>query len=186
MLLNKISSFFSRKRKKPKSIGDLFGLNKLAKRKFGPLEAVKEKRGKYEADGLVANSTIEEHLYIGLQQCKCGKPYNPEFIHQALKIKERSAYDIIEIKCTNCSAEKSFEFDINRFFGDQRLYGVINPFDRPSSIIDIVEWLELAERYRKISEELGVENRTKSLRVGMYFLLSGSNRAISRITLPLK
>lgn len=103
-------------------------------------EEEKQRRENYVGSGLVANSVFEEDLYITLQTCKCGGFHQK--IRQSLRPegKEGPYYDNIDAKCTKCGAEKEFVFDVTRFFGDPRFYGKINPFDRPSSIVDIVDW----------------------------------------------
>jgi hypothetical protein len=157
MLFEKISNFFSRN--KNKNIEDLLKIeNFLSEEELHNLEdieIVKRKRSKYEAEGLVVNSVNEEYLYLMLQECSCGSNYPKDtLISQTLQTQGNLAWDIIKNKCKGCGAEKSFKFDISRFYGDIRLYSKgFNPFDRPSSVIDVFQWADLAYFNLKLTEK---------------------------------
>ncbi len=95
---------------------------------------------------LKSNSVLEEKLYIFLRNCeKCGKgPLNWEI--QRLVTKDEKPVDVIDTKCSQCGHEKTFYFDITNFYKDYNISKKIkiNKTDKPSNIIDIVEYTNLA------------------------------------------
>ena len=163
-LIDIIPDFFSGRIKKQQNIESLINPNIIEN-----IKILKEKRVKYEAEGLVPNSIWEEGLYIFLQKCECGESYSYESFNKGhSEIKQGKPYDLVEVKCKNCNTERIFTFDISRFYGDSRLDSKnINPFERPSSIIDVVQWSYLAQlwafEYENMTEYDSLEDKIKSL-----------------------
>lgn len=67
-----------------------------------------------EMDALVVNSVAEEYAYLRQQRCACGGAFL--LVMQALQKREERYYDVLQVACIACQAQKSLVFDINSFF----------------------------------------------------------------------
>ena len=65
-------------------------------------------------EAVEVHSVPEEYRYIARQRCKCGGRYEAEL--QMLCEHEGRHYDIIQVRCLRCGAEKEFMFDIEDYF----------------------------------------------------------------------
>ena len=63
-----------------------------------------------------AASIDAEYAYLGAQPCPaCGQGYR--LARQTLVHHADRPYDILDIRCTGCGAERRLVFDISSFFG---------------------------------------------------------------------
>ena len=67
--------------------------------------------------GAVAVPSIAaEYAFLQQQRCPtCGHGYG--LVRQALTHQAGRPYDVLEVRCTGCGAQRSFAFDISSFFG---------------------------------------------------------------------
>ncbi len=132
-------------------------------------DIIKQRRALYESNALVSNSVDEQYIYVALQKCECGGSYHA--VSQALLEKEGTPHDRLDAICIDCDTKKAFEFDISRYYGEPSLYHSLNPFDRPSSIIDVAQWYQLADYHlRAFYRVFGENERQDSLQRSLSYI----------------
>lgn len=68
------------------------------------------------AGAVAVPSIAAEYVFLQQQRCPaCGHGY--AMIRQALTHHAGRPYDVLEVRCTGCGAQRSFAFDISSFFG---------------------------------------------------------------------
>lgn len=109
------------------------------------------------------HSIQEEHLYVLLQRCGCGHPY--ELVSQSLESGGERPVDRITGRCQGCAGSRDFLFDVGGFFGDRGRYASlrVNPTPEPSRAIDLEGWTRLALFYlNMIPQAEGDGERTQT------------------------
>ncbi len=103
-----------------------------------------------------AHSDLEITLDIMLGGCACGGTVTQ--IGKTVVDVEGAPHAIVRVQCESCGATGEREYDISTFFdaGDTR-DGPLNPTDRPSEILDIVQYAHLARFYLEYVQTGAVE-----------------------------